>query len=98
MLDGHVWNKKKSFGYLMYFSKKKLTDAYRKLMEKQIIPLIPQYLSGFVYTQVSDVEFEVNGILSYDREVVKIDEDTLKSLNNKMQYRKETEYGSFSSL
>ncbi len=98
VLDGHVWNKKKSFGYLMYFSKEKLTAAYRRLMEKQILPLIPKYLSGFVYTQVSDVEFEVNGILTYDREIVKMDEDTLKSLNNKMQYRKETEYGSFSSL
>ena len=98
VLDGHVWNKKKSFGYLMYFSKQKLTAAYRALMEKQIMPIIPKYLSGFVYTQVTDVEFEVNGILTYDREIVKMDEDTLKSLNNIMQYRKETEYGSFSSL
>ena len=96
--DGHVWNKSKSFGYLMYRSKRTLTEAYRKLMEKQILPLIPKYLSGFVYTQVTDVEFEVNGILTYDREIVKMDEDTLKSLNDKMQYRKETEYGSFSSL
>ncbi|MBQ7542157.1 MAG: glycoside hydrolase family 2 [Clostridia bacterium] len=94
-LDGHVWNAKKSFGYLMFRSKQTLTDAYRNLMEKQILPLIPQYLSGFVYTQVSDVEFEVNGILTYDREVVKLDAEALKSLNNKMQYRKETEYGSF---
>ena len=98
VIDGHVWNKKKSFGYLMYRSKRTLTEAYRKLIEKQIIPLIPKYLSGFVYTQVTDVEFEVNGILTYDREIVKIDEDTLKSLNDKMQYRKESEYGSFSSL
>ncbi len=98
VIDGHVWNKKKSFGYLMYRSKRTLTEAYRKLMEKQIIPLIPKYLSGFVYTQVTDVEFEVNGILTYDRKIVKIDEDTLKSLNDKMQYRKESEYGSFSSL
>ena len=96
--DGHVWNKKKSFGYLMYRSKQTLTEAYRKLIEKQIMPLIPKYLSAFVYTQVTDVEFEVNGILTYDREIVKIDENTLKSLNNKMQYRKETEYGDFSSL
>ena len=98
VLSGHVWNKRKSFGYLMYRSKRTLTDAYRKLMEKQILPLIPKYLSGFVYTQVTDVEFEVNGILTYDREIVKIDKDTLKSLNNKMRFRKETEYGSLSSI
>ena len=98
VLDGHVWNRGKSFGYLMYRTKETLTRAYRRLIEKQIMPLIPKYLSGFVYTQVSDVEFEVNGILTYDREVIKLDAQTLKSLNDKMQYRKESEYGSISSL
>lgn len=86
ILDSHVWNKKKSFGYMMFRSKESLTNAYRRLIEKQIMPIIPKYLSAFVYTQVSDVEFEVNGILTYDREIVKIDEDTLKQLNNRMQY------------
>ena len=98
IVDGHVWNRSKSFGYVMFRTKASLTEAYRKLMEKQILPLIPKYLSGFVYTQVSDVEFEVNGILTYDREEIKLDAETLKSLNEKMQYRKESEYGSFSSV
>ncbi|MGN0635184.1 MAG: glycoside hydrolase family 2 protein [Acutalibacteraceae bacterium] len=84
--DGHVWNKKKSFGYMMFRTKESLTRAYRRLMEKQIMPLIPKYLSAFIYTQVTDVEFEVNGILTYDREIVKIDEDTIKMLNQRMQY------------
>ncbi|MDD6062913.1 MAG: glycoside hydrolase family 2 TIM barrel-domain containing protein [Oscillospiraceae bacterium] len=84
--DGHVWNKKKSFGYMMFRTKDTLTRAYRRLMEKQIMPLIPKYLSAFIYTQVTDVEFEVNGILTYDREIVKIDEDTIKKLNQRMQY------------
>lgn len=86
ILDHHVWNKKKSFGYMMFRSKKTLTNAYRRLIEKQIMPIIPKYLSAFIYTQVSDVEFEVNGILTYDRAIVKIDEDTLKMLNHRMQY------------
>ncbi len=86
VINGHVWNKSKSFGYIMYKNEEKLTKAYKKLMEKQILPLIPKYLSAFIYTQVSDVEFEVNGILSYDREIVKLDEDTVKSLNEKMTY------------
>ena len=85
ILDGHVWNKEKSFGYMMYKSKEALTDAYRKLYEKQILPLIPKGLSATVYTQVSDVEFEVNGILTYDRAIVKIDEDTIKNINNRMK-------------
>ncbi len=85
-IKGHVWNWEKSFGYQMYTSKESLTKAYKNLHEKQIIPNIKKGLSATVYTQVSDVEFEVNGILSYDRELVKIDEDTLRELNAKMTY------------
>ena len=85
-IRGHVWNWEKSFGYQMYANKVALTNAYKRLHEKQIIPNIRKGLSATVYTQVSDVEFEVNGILSYDRELVKIDEDVLKELNAKMTY------------
>lgn len=85
-IKGHVWNWEKSFGYQMYANKVALTNAYKNLHEKQIIPNIKKGLSATVYTQVSDVEFEVNGILSYDRELVKIDEDVLRELNSKMTY------------
>ncbi len=85
-IQGHVWNYQKSFGYQMYKSKDALTEAYRKLHEHQIIPNIKRGLSATVYTQVSDVEFEVNGMLSYDRELVKLHEDVVKDLNAKMTY------------
>lgn len=85
-IKGHVWNWEKSFGYQMYANKQSLTRAYKSLHELQIIPNIKRGLSATVYTQVSDVEFEVNGILSYDREIVKIDEDTLRALNAKLTY------------
>lgn len=85
-VQGHVWNYQKSFGYQMYKSKDALTKAYRKLHEHQIIPNIKRGLSATVYTQVSDVEFEVNGMLSYDRELVKLHEDVVKELNAKMTY------------
>ena len=85
-IPNHVWNWDKSFGYQMYKSKDALTEAYRKLHEKQIIPNIKKGLSATVYTQVSDVEFEVNGMLSYDRELVKLHEDVVKELNAKMTY------------
>ena len=85
ILDGHVWNKARSFGYMMFKSKESLTKAYRRLFEKQIIPNIKKGLSATVYTQVSDVEFEVNGILTYDRAIVKIDEATLRELNAQMK-------------
>ena len=85
-IRNHVWNWEKSFGYQMYANKVALTNAYKGLHEKQIIPNIKKGLSATVYTQVSDVEFEVNGILSYDRELVKIDEDVLREINSKMTY------------
>ncbi len=85
-IENHVWNWEKSFGYQMYDSKQTLTKAYKDLHEKQIIPAIKKGLSATVYTQVSDVEFEVNGILTYDRELVKIEEDVLKDINSKMTF------------
>ena len=85
-IKGHVWNAAKSFGYIMYSDSKKLSAAYKKLHEKQVIPLIKKGLCATVYTQVSDVEFEVNGIYSYDREVLKLDKDTVIEINKKLTY------------
>ena len=70
----------------MFADEAKLTQAYRRLLEKQVIPLIPKGLSATVYTQVSDVENEVNGMMTYDREIVKLNEDTVRELNEKMTY------------
>jgi hypothetical protein len=86
IIENHVWNKAKSFGYVMYKTKEELTKAYKRLYEKQIIPKISKGLSATVYTQVSDVEFEVNGLFTYDRELLKIDGDTIKEINSKMTY------------
>jgi hypothetical protein len=60
--------------------------AYKKLLDRQIIPIIDKGLSGTVYTQVSDVENEVNGIYTYDRAVLKIDENVLKDINSQLRY------------
>ena len=86
IIENHVWNRQKSFGYVMYKTKETLTAAYKKLFEKQIIPSIAKGLSATVYTQVSDVEFEVNGIFTYDRELLKIDGDTIREINSKLTY------------
>ena len=48
--------------------------------------MIPKGLSATIYTQVSDVENEVNGMMTYDRAIVKLDEDTVRALNEKMAY------------
>ncbi len=86
IIENHVWNKEKSFGYIMYKTKDTLTAAYKKLFEKQIVSSIKKGLSASVYTQVSDVEFEVNGIYTYDRELLKIDADTIKEINACLKY------------
>ena len=86
IIEGHVWDRRKCFGYRMFADEAKLTQAYRRLLEKQVIPLIPKGLSATVYTQVSDVENEVNGMMTYDREIVKLNEDTVRELNEKMTY------------
>ena len=85
-IKNHVWNAKRSFGYIMFSNSKALSKAYKFLHKSQIIPLIKCGLSATVYTQVSDVEFEVNGIYSYDRKVLKIDKDTLLEINGQLKY------------
>lgn len=86
IVENHVWDRDKSFGYVMYKTKESQTKAYKRLYEKQIIPKISKGLSACVYTQVSDVEYEVNGFFTYDREIMKLDADTVKAINEKMKY------------
>ena len=86
-VPGHVWDDGKTFGlYLKFKDKDSLSTAYRRLHEMQVIPKIKKGLCATVYTQVSDVEFELNGMLTYDREVVKLDEQMLKDINKKLSY------------
>lgn len=85
-IKDHVWNAKRSFGYIMFPNSKKLSAAYKHLHDVQIVRLIKKGLCATVYTQVSDVEFEVNGIYSYDRKVLKVDKDTVIEVNKKLTY------------
>ena len=70
----------------MFKDKSSLSAAYEKLHKKQVIPLIEKGLCGTIYTQLSDVENEVNGIYTYDRAVLKPDEKTVMYINKLMQY------------
>ena len=60
------------YGYRTYATPGELSAAYRELMEKHLFPLEKAGLSGAVYTQLSDVEEEVNGLVTYDRRVIKL--------------------------
>lgn len=68
---GHVWTDR-LYGYGSYRKKEKLQKAFEQLHE-QILSLVDEGLCAAVYTQLSDIEEEVNGILTYDRRVWKIE-------------------------
>ena len=76
----HVFNSRQSFGYRRYRSMKAFEDAFAALYENEIEPNIRNGLAGAVYTQVSDVEDETNGILTYDRRVCKLDPERIRPL------------------
>ncbi len=85
--DGHVFSPNKSFGYRIYNSPQKLAAAFKKLYEKKIIPNIEKGLSATVYTQVSDVEEEINGLVTYDRKQVKLPIDMVRDLNAQLKIK-----------
>ena len=78
---------KKAFTYRKYYTKAALTEAIVKLYEKQIIPAKRKGLAASIYTQVSDVEQEVNGLLSYDRKTVKVEKEKIAGISEKLLSR-----------
>ncbi len=80
-LPGHTWQAEKNWGYRSFTDREKLQSAYLELVAK-LFPLIDERgLSAAVYTQTTDVEVEVNGLMTYDREIVKMDLKTLAVAN-----------------
>ncbi|MFA5210642.1 MAG: sugar-binding domain-containing protein, partial [Proteiniphilum sp.] len=68
----HLWEPNRNWGYVQFNSSKEVTDEYVKYAE-QLKQLIHAGLSAAVYTQTTDVEVEVNGLMTYDRKLVKVD-------------------------
>ncbi len=85
-VKGHCTSEKK-FGYRAYKDSGAFMDALCGLYEQQLLPLIRRHaLSAAVYTQLSDVEDEVNGLLTYDRRVCKVDESRMRALGRQLKY------------
>jgi hypothetical protein len=61
-----------------------LTAALEKLYLKKLLPLIRKGLCGCIYTQVSDVEEEINGLVTYDRRVVKVPVESMRAIHDKI--------------
>jgi hypothetical protein len=72
VLEGHLWKERNNWGYQTFKTTEDLRDGYHQLMLR-LHPLIFRGLSAAVYTQTTDVEVEVNGLMTYDREVIKLD-------------------------
>ena len=75
----HVTSEK-NYGYKSFADEKTLQEALRELYIKQALPLVKEGLCGLVYTQIADVEDETNGLLTYDREIQKVDADQMKEI------------------
>ncbi len=83
-VPGHCWGEGAEFGYKKIADPAEFNRAFQTLMEEQILPAKEMGLAAAVYTQVSDVESERNGLLTYDRKVCKADETIFRTVNGKL--------------
>jgi beta-galactosidase/beta-glucuronidase len=84
-VDGHVFDEQKEFGYKKFRSAEALVEALRTLYLNKLLPLIAQGLCGCIYTQVSDVEEEINGLVTYDRSVIKVPIHEMRRINDELR-------------
>lgn len=79
-LEGHLWQPDRNWGYVQYRTPEEATDEYVHYAEL-LRQLVIAGVSGAIYTQTTDVEIEVNGLMTYDRAVVKMDADRVREAN-----------------
>lgn len=82
-LDGHLWWNNRNWGYIQFKSSDEVTAEYVKYA-KELKTLVKKGFSAAVYTQTTDVEGEVNGLMTYDRKVIKINEDAVRKINKEV--------------
>jgi hypothetical protein len=82
-LEGHTWLDKDNWGYRTFQDADTLFKTYSGYLD-QIAHFIKRGLSAAIYTQTTDVEIECNGLMTYDRKVVKVPENQLKAATRKM--------------
>ena len=81
-IEGHTWNED-NWGYAVFKTKEEVTERYEQYID-ELIRLIESGFSAAIYTQTTDVESEINGLITYDREEVKIIEERIKEANEKL--------------
>ena len=81
-IPGHVFNTNKVYGYKKYTDKSAFIKGIEDLYLNQVIPCIEKGVNGVVLTQLSDIEDEINGLLTYDRKILKVDKDIMVNISN----------------
>ena len=81
---GHLFSNG-NYGYRNFATQSEFEDAMIDLYENQVMPLVKEGASAFVYTQVSDVEDETNGLITYDRRQLKVNPERVREVMKKIQ-------------
>ena len=84
-VEGHTWVKDQGWGYVEFDTEEKVTDTYVEYAN-QLYNMVFQGFSAAVYTQTTDCETELNGLMTYDRKVVKLDPQRLLQINRKISH------------
>ena len=82
-VDNHLWAPERNWGYIQYKTSAEATRAYLEYAE-ELLKYINAGYSAAIYTQTTDVEIEVNGLMTYDRKVIKLDEAKIREINRKI--------------
>ncbi|MCI6957120.1 MAG: glycoside hydrolase family 2 TIM barrel-domain containing protein [Candidatus Faecousia sp.] len=90
-VEGHVFNPDKTYGYGACPDQEALGQAVEALYREEILPCVKQGLCAAIYTQVSDVEDEINGLLTYDRKLEKLTPERMLPLARALQQAMEEE-------
>ncbi len=80
VVKDHIWEPDRNWGYVQFNTEKEVTDEYVKYAG-QLKDMVSKGFSAAVYTQTTDVEIEVNGLMTYDRKVIKLDEKRVRDAN-----------------
>ena len=83
-IEDHLYKKDAHYGYGYTHSEKELTDKIIQLYEEMIFPSLAHGLCGCIYTQLSDIEDEINGLYTYDRQICKVNQQRLFDLSQKL--------------
>ena len=84
-IEGHSFNLDNTYGYRFFKSQSEFENALIALYEGELLSAVENGLCGAVLTQVSDVEDETNGLLTYDRRVLKVDAKRMSAANKKLK-------------